>query len=261
MPITSDTSKRKTFLIRTYTIYIFPSVKGYALSYSKYDNVLYPLMIPQAEGKCTTWCQSLEGNTNGPHGEITTSSICICQVWLMTELWPQNNILINVYCYHSPKTRLIKFFFRTNYVSRQDSPGQMQQWKTARSFSGKCGAPPCGCICKIPHFAHTRKKRQRKLKSFFNKPGISTTCVRLKISEHISMSLFLLPFAKGTKWDISAGWCLWNFFLLWSSGSEHWKGNVAAAVWYYRLVLYRLWSKDWMLPQVYRWEEKTHGDT
>lgn len=50
MPITSDTSKTITFLIRIYALCILPSVKGYALSYSKYDNVLYPLTIPQAEG-------------------------------------------------------------------------------------------------------------------------------------------------------------------------------------------------------------------
>ena len=90
-------------LIRIYIVYIPLSVKGYALSYQKYKNVLYPQTIPQTEGKCTIWCKSSAGNTNGPHGEITPSTFCICQVWLMTALWPQNNILISVYMLSLPK--------------------------------------------------------------------------------------------------------------------------------------------------------------
>lgn len=49
----SESTRMKILLIRIYTVYILPSVKGYALSYSKYENVLYPHMIPQTEGKCT----------------------------------------------------------------------------------------------------------------------------------------------------------------------------------------------------------------
>lgn len=68
-----------------------------------YRSVLYPPTISQTEGKCITWCKSSERNTNSPRGEITSSSICICQVWLVTELWPQNNILISVYTLRLPK--------------------------------------------------------------------------------------------------------------------------------------------------------------
>lgn len=68
-----------------------------------YESVLYPPTVSQTEGKCIIWCKSSEGNTNSPRGEITSSSICICQARLMTELWPQNNILISVYMLPLPK--------------------------------------------------------------------------------------------------------------------------------------------------------------
>lgn len=105
MPTTflPEAIKRKILVIRIRAAYILSIVRQ--CTSLTYRSVLNPPTISQTEGKCIIWCKSSEGNTNSPHGEITSSSICICQVWLVTELWPQNNILISAYMLPLPKER------------------------------------------------------------------------------------------------------------------------------------------------------------
>lgn len=89
---------------------------------------------------------------------------------------------------------------------------------SVRPFSGRRGAPPCGCRCKIASFARIPMKRQKKLKSCVNMPGIFTTYIsyikNMLTYQRISLpSSNLLP--NGTRKDRSAKWSLWNFSLLW----------------------------------------------
>lgn len=103
-----------------------------------------------------------------------------------------------------------------------------------RSVLGKDRAPPCGCLWKTACFARIPVKGRKKLKSCFKMPGISSAYVsynkNMWIYYHVSPSSSTLH-PDGTRRDRSAGWPPWNLSLLWCSGSEHWKGNITAAIW------------------------------